>query len=193
VACYDGAGPRWLGVFSKKYGTPIAVNLLSGLLSTVVMVAAFSLAGSAAQYFSAVLGLAISTTTISYLGIFPALYLLRRKYPTLHRPYRAPGGLVGSAVISGVTLMWAILATIALLWPGALSAITGSVADDSLPAGFEGKRAAYEWTQFGPLIFMVLLGLAFYAMGAKTRASQVDVPLDIAAVEANQHFEVETN
>ncbi|MEJ7689396.1 MAG: APC family permease [Nocardioidaceae bacterium] len=35
VACYDGGGPRWLGTFSKRYGTPIAVNLTSGILSTV--------------------------------------------------------------------------------------------------------------------------------------------------------------
>ena len=43
VACYDGAGPRVLGYFSKKYGTPLAVNLASGVLATIVLVLAVEL------------------------------------------------------------------------------------------------------------------------------------------------------
>ncbi len=183
VACYDGAGPRFLGFFSKKYGTPIAVNLASGIIATVVMVlAVFLTDGNSAKYFAAVLGLAISTTTISYLGIFPSLAILRHKYPNVHRPYRAPGGLAGAWIISSLTMLWAILATVALLWPGSLSAITGSVADDSLPDGFQGQRAAYEYAQFIPLIVMVALGLIFFWSGTKTRRQQVEIPLEVAAV-----------
>ena len=33
VSCYDGAGPRWLGKFSARFGTPLRVNVLSGVLS----------------------------------------------------------------------------------------------------------------------------------------------------------------
>jgi amino acid transporter len=101
VACYDGAGPRILGTFSKRYGTPIAVNALSGIISSLFMILAFQLtSGSTAQYFSAALGFAISTTTIAYLAIFPALYLLRRKLPNVHRPYRVPFGNAGALIIS---------------------------------------------------------------------------------------------
>lgn len=169
VACYDGGGPRVLGVFSKRFGTPIAVNLLSGIISTLVMVLAFKLSGSAAQYFSAVLGLAISTTTISYLLIFPALYLLRRRLPGVERPYHVPGGDTGALVISVVTTFWALVASVALVWPGLFDAIIGGNADDSLPAGFTGKRGTYELTQFLPLVAMVVLGVVFYALGARTR------------------------
>src|SRR5262249_51824896 len=71
VAAWDGAGPRVLGHFSARYGTPVVANLLSGVLSTVMMLLAFQLAhGDANRYFAAGLGLAISTTTISYLAIF---------------------------------------------------------------------------------------------------------------------------
>ncbi len=175
VACYDGGGPRWLGIFSKKYGTPIAVNFASGILSTIVMVVAFKVSGSAAQYFSAVLGLAISTTTLSYLFIFPALYLLRRKQAAVERPYSVPGGDTGALVISIVTTFWALVASIALLWPGLFDAITGNApADRSLPEGFKGKRLVFELTQFVPLLAFIVLGLIFYALGTPTRRRTVE-------------------
>jgi amino acid transporter len=185
VACYDGAGPRILGRFSKRYGTPIAVNALSGILATLFMILAFLLtSGSTAKYFSAALGLAISTTTISYLAIFPCLYLLRRKLPDVHRPYRVPWGNGGAALISALTFFWAALATAALLWPGLLQ----SNPDSQLPSGFApitnaagkvtqaGQRWQYEASQIIPLAFFVLLGVLFYALGAPTRRRQVVVP-----------------
>ena len=178
VAAYDGAGPRFLGKFSGKYGTPITVNYMSGLLATVFMIAATLLtSGDSAKYFVAGLGLAISTTTISYLAIFPALYLLRRAYPDVHRPYRAPGGLGGSLVISGLTFLWAFVATLNLLWPGIFSPFIGGVANDSLPTAFAGQRVSYEVSQLVPLVLFLLLGVVFYISGAKTRAQQVDVPI----------------
>lgn len=178
VACYDGGGPRWLGIFSKRYGTPIAVNLLSGFTSTIVMVLAFKLSGTAEEYFSAVLGLAISTTTISYMLIFPALYLLRVKHPHVERPYRVPFGRQGAFWISAVTSFWALIASLALLWPGLFDALTGGHPDASLPEGFGGKRLLYELTQFVPLAGFVALGVLFYALGAKTRQERVLVKLD---------------
>jgi amino acid transporter len=71
IAAADGGGPRLLGDFSERLGTPIAVNLLSGLVATILMVLAFTLTGgNTNRYFEAVLGLTISTTTISYMFIF---------------------------------------------------------------------------------------------------------------------------
>jgi glutamate:GABA antiporter len=186
VACYDGAGPRVLGRFSKRYGTPVAVNALSGIISSVFMILAFLLtSGSTAKYFSAALGLAISTTTISYLAIFPALYLLRRKMPDVSRPYRVPGGNTGALLISGLTFFWAALATAALLWPG----LGQSNPDSQLPSGFApvvdsagnvtqaAQRWQYEASQFIPLALFFLLGVVFYALGAPTRRQEVAVPL----------------
>ena len=186
VACYDGAGPRILGMFSKRYGTPIAVNAISGIISSLFMILAFELtSGSTAQYFSAALGLAISTTTIAYLAIFPALYLLRRKLPDVHRPYRVPFGEAGALIISALTFGWALLATAALLWPG----LGQADPDSSLPSGFApvvngagkvthaAERWQYEASQLVPLAFFLLLGVVFYALGAPTRRQEVNVPL----------------
>jgi amino acid transporter len=178
VACYDGAGPRVLGVFSKRYGTPIAVNFLSGAISSLFMILAFQLtSGNSAKYFSAALSLAISTTTISYMAVFLTLYLLRRRLPHVHRPYHVPFGDTGALIISGLTFFWSALATAALLWPG----LGQAHPDASLPSGFESQRWNFEASQFIPLGFFVLVGVVFFVLGAPTRRQQVDVPLEAAA------------
>ena len=119
VASVDGGGPRVLGRFSARFGTPVAMNLLSGVVATVLMIAAFQITGAdSSRYFAAVLGLTISTTTISYLFIFPALIKLRYSRPDVKRPYRVPGGMAGAWICSVVPTFWALVATVFLLWPG---------------------------------------------------------------------------
>ena len=75
VSCYDGAGPRSLGKFSARFGTPLRVNVLSGVVSTAILMLATEITGgNAYKFFAVALNLAISTTLISYLGIFPAAW-----------------------------------------------------------------------------------------------------------------------
>jgi amino acid transporter len=174
VAGFDGGAPRFFGIFSARWGTPIAVNLMSGLFSTIVMVLAFQLtSGNAGKYFTVVLSLAISTTTIAYTMIFPALIKLRYSHGHVPRPYKIPGGMAGAWAVTILTTGWAMLATVALLYPG----FGTSDPDASLPEGFEGQRAAFEASQFIPLAVLIALGLIFYWMGAPTRQRQVDVSL----------------
>jgi len=164
---------------AKSCGTPIAVNALSGIISSLFMILAFYLtSGSTAKYFSAALALAISTTTIAYLAIFPALYLLRKKLPDVHRPYRVPGGDKGALIISVLCFGWSALATLALLWPG----LGQSNPDSQLPTGFAGERLQFELSQFIPLAIFIGLGVLFYVLGAPTRKAAVDLPLG-AAIE----------
>ena len=178
VAAYDGAGPRLLGVFSKRWGTPVAVNLLSGVFATAMFIAAFQLtSGDTAKYFTAALGLAVSTTTLSYLCIFPSLYLLRKRRPDVPRPYRIPGGDRVTLLISGLTFLWAALASLSLLWPGFATSWTPSTWDESLPKSFAGHRFDYEISQLVPLALFIGIGLLFYALGAPTRRQQVQISL----------------
>lgn len=172
VAAYDGAGPRLLGQFSERWGTPVLANLLSGVVSTLVMVLAFNLtAGDANKYFSAALGLAISTNMLAYLAVFPALIRLRYLYPDAKRFYRVPGGVPGVWLCGSLLTGWALLATVALVWPGFGVGWFGTGGDpnDALPAGFSHHRAEYEWTQLLPLTLMLALGFAFYRLGGRTR------------------------
>src|SRR5437762_6592113 len=71
VASYDGAFIPFFGVFNKKLGTPVRVNVLSGIASSAFAIAAIYLLRnhSTASAFQVVLDIAISTTLISYLWI----------------------------------------------------------------------------------------------------------------------------
>jgi amino acid transporter len=173
MAALDGAAPRWLGTISSRFGTPIAVNLLSGIVSTVVLVAALIITeGDAAKYFAAALGLAISTTTISYLAIFPTLWKLRLSHPHVARPFRVPGGIGVAAFISLLTTFWALLAALGLLFPGFGTADP----DSALPEGF--TRLEYEATQIIPLLLILGLGVVFYIGGRKTREHMVKISFE---------------
>src|SRR3954453_9073884 len=91
VAAYDGAFPGYFGRFNARLGTPVRVNTLSGICASIFMivaVAAFN--GGADAKFAVVLTIAISTTLISYLWIFPAALKLRYTHPGVERPYRVP-------------------------------------------------------------------------------------------------------
>jgi amino acid transporter len=173
VAGFDGAAPRSFGYFSARWGTPVVVNILSGVFSTIVMVLAFQLTGNANKYFTAVLGLAISTTTISYLVVFPAVIKLRYTHAHVPRPYRIPWGNKGAWICGVLCTGWSMLATVALLYPG----FGTSDPDSSLPDGWAGQRGAYEASQFIPLAVLIALGILFYILGAPTRAKVAEVKL----------------
>jgi len=164
VSGFDGAAPRYLGVISAKFGTPVRVNILSGLVSTAVLIGARQITGgNAEKLFGTVLELAISTTLLSYLGIFPALAVLRRKLPDVARPYRAPWATFLSILLTVLILF----ATIQLFLPGIGSDWFG---DDFRPGAW---AADEKWTfllvELVPLVIFVIVGIVFWALGKATR------------------------
>jgi amino acid transporter len=182
VAALDGSAPKAMGKLSKD-GTPIVTNIITGILATIIMVlASMVVSGSAEAYFSAVLGLAISTTTISYIFVFPALVKLRYSHAQVERPYRVPGGSGGAWIVSILTTFWAVLATVSLVWPGfgiGWFGTAGNPAEVLADLGFANQRLVFELTQIVPLVVVLVLGLVFYQMGEGVRKRAVEVPLDV--------------
>ena len=177
VSAFDGAGPRYLGVISAKYGTPVRVNIFSGILSTLVLIGAHQVTGgSAEKLFTTVLGLAISTTLVSYLGIFPALAVLRRKLPGVERKYRAP---VPTFLSVWLTLL-ILFATVQLFFPGIGLDWFGK---DYRPSAWdEGEGWTYFIVELVPLTLFVLAGVGFWVAGRKTRMDLATAD-DIAAAK----------
>jgi amino acid transporter len=175
IAALDRTAPALLGRFSGKYGTPIAVNTMTGITATVMMVIAvliseFFSGGSIGALFGIVLGFTISTTTLSYLFIFPAFLILRYKYPDVRRIYRVPGGMIGAWIVTVLPLAYAAVASFFILFP-TNSTISGSTL----------TRLTYELTQFTALGIIVLLTIVFYVWGQlEKRNRDVVVELNVA-------------
>ncbi len=176
VSCYDGAGPRFLGVIDAKFGTPVRVNIFSGLIATVVVVLSIELTnGNAAKYFGAVLGVTISTTLISYLLIYPALWKLRRSHPDVPRPFKMP-------FYRSLTVLLMVLVAVAsvqLIAPGLGDHWFGS---DFAPDGWAySERWVYLWTELIPVLVFIAVGVLFWWLGRKTRAEVVTAPVEPVA------------
>jgi len=180
TACMEGVGPRGLGRISRRVGTPVRVNLLSGLVATAFMLLAFWLtSGDAKKYFSATLSVAISTSILAYLAVYPAFARLRRTHSGVHRPYRVPGGLGVARAVSVLTTFWIVLAVCELIYPGFGVGWFGTAGDADAQLrsfGFAGERGVFELTQIVPLLVLAGVAVVFYLRGrSQTRAAPAGV------------------
>ncbi len=175
VACYDGAGPRVLGRFSAKLGTPVNVNFLSGVISTIVFVAAAQIAnGSASATFDVMIGIVLTFTTLSYIVIFPTLIKLRYSHPHVNRPYKVPGGMAGVWICGVLCTFWAVFASLVAIFPGFLD---GKLLNDAdLPEDV--SRAKYTTIAAVAIGLAFVAGFLFYWIGGRTREHMVEVPLE---------------
>jgi glutamate:GABA antiporter len=181
IAALDGAAPSWMGRFTS-FGTPIAVNLSSGIVASAMCVLVMLVTkGSLASFFSVMLALTISSTTLSYIFIFPALTILRRKYPNAERPYRLPGGAAGAWAAVIITELFVVVTVITLVWPGAINELFGQ--SFSLASyGYTVSRTFFEVVTLGSLAVMVALGLVFWLIGEQKRRTGL-VGIDVSAVD----------
>lgn len=178
VAAYDGAFFPYFGKFNAKLGTPVRVNMLSGITATVFMVVAVNLlkSKSAADAFSVVLTIAISTTLLSYLWIFPAAIVMRKRFPDVDRPYTVPGGKLGMWLAAGIITFWVVLGSFTSVFPSVLERVFGIDYDfkDTWGVGF----GTFEGLTLGTLAVVVLVGAIGYWRGAAVRAREVDVLIE---------------
>lgn len=177
VASYDGSFFPFFGRFNRLFGTPVRVNLLSGLAASafcIVAIAAFN--GGQDAKFTVVLTIAISTTLISYLWIFPAVLKLRYSHPHVHRPYRHPWGIRGLWVSTALTTLWIALGVFEAVFPGVLERIF------SVPYDFKDNwgvsRGTFEALSVGTLAVIVIVGIVGYIAGKPVREQDATLPLE---------------
>src|SRR4051794_21455736 len=176
VAAYDGSFFPWFGVFNRRFGTPVRVNVMSGVVASVFCIAAVWFFNSGADTtFQIVLDIAISTTLISYVWIFPSAWKLRHTHPNVERPYRVPGGH-GMAIGSALITLWVVLGSWVAIFPGTIERVLG------VSYGFEDNwgvtRTKFEVYTLVTLAIIVGLGLIGYWAGAGVRR-------EIAVVEGD--------
>jgi amino acid transporter len=181
VAAYDGAFFPYFGVFNRRLGTPVRVNVLSGITASAFAITAIYLLknASTAAAFTVVLDIAISTTLISYLWIFPASLRLRYTHPHVHRPYRHPWGMAGIWASTILVTLWIALGSWVAVFPDTLERVFG--------VGYTFKptwgvtQGVFEALTLGTLGVIVVVGLIGYAFAGNVRAQEVDLPLEVEA------------
>ena len=177
VAAYDGAFFPFFGVFNKKLGTPVRVNVLSGIASSVFAITAISMLknNSTASAFTVVLDIAISTTLISYLWIFPAALKLRYSHPNVPRPFVHPWGMAGIWVSTILTTGWILLGSWVAVFPDTLERLF------NVGYGFKGSwgvsQGEFEALTLGTLAVIVIVSLIGYWAGRGVRDDQALVPI----------------
>jgi hypothetical protein len=129
--------------------------------------------GNLQSFFKVVLGIVISTTTFSYILVFPAIVTLRRKYASASgRGYRIPGGapVLWACVI--LCEFFIIAATIFSLWPGLCTA-NGCFSGDAIAAQGNMSRLTYEVVVLGTMAVIVGIGVWFWAAGRSRQTSDM--------------------
>jgi amino acid transporter len=181
VAAYDGAFPGFFGVFNRRFGTPVRVNTMSGIVASVFMVIAVSaFNGGTNSKFVVVLDIAISTTLISYLWIFPAAVKLRFSHAHVPRPYSVPWGRRGMVVCGVLSTFWVAVGSWVAVFPGTLEKLFGLSYDFHGTWGV--SRSTFETLTVGALIVMLIFAIVGYWLAAPVRARTATVPLDDAVV-----------
>jgi amino acid transporter len=152
---------------------------MSGVLSTIFLLFALNLlSGSNANSFAVVLALTTSTTLLSYVMIFPTGWLMRRRYPGVHRPYRTPMMGLCVALCTG----WMALGAWAAFVPGTIERALGFSYDYHAVWGVSFTR--YEVISAGIIVLIGVLTAVGYALAAPVRASAVELSVAADAVPA---------
>jgi amino acid transporter len=113
-AARSGVLPAVLGRTGKTHMAPVGAALLSGIISTVVIVLYGFIAKNAAELFWHVLSCCLIVGLFSYLLLYPSFIILRLKDKSVPRPYRIPGPN-GFAIFLAAMAELFVLATIVIL------------------------------------------------------------------------------
>jgi amino acid transporter len=109
-------------VFGKEHPvhkTPVGAFLLTGIVSTAVMVLYGFMAGSAEDLFWTLFAFSSMVFLLPYLMLFPAFVKLRKTHPKVARPYKVPGGLTVATILAIICEIFIIQAIVFFIWvPG---------------------------------------------------------------------------
>jgi amino acid transporter len=89
-AANNGELPKILGKMTKNMA-PVGASIVSGIISTVVIIIYGFIAKNAGELFWHVVSFSLVVGLFSYLMLFPSFIILRLKDRDIKRPYQVPG------------------------------------------------------------------------------------------------------
>jgi ethanolamine permease len=98
-----GYFPRWLSLTHGRRQTPHVALVVGALLGYAVAYAIHRL-GAAHPVGAVLLNMAVFGAVISYALQMAAYVMLRRRLPSIERPYRSPLGVPGALVAFGISI-----------------------------------------------------------------------------------------
>jgi amino acid transporter len=131
-----------------------------------------------------VLTIAISTTLLSYLFVFPAVLKLRYAFPHVRRPYVVPFGKAALWTGAMLTTIWIALGSFEAVFPGVLEPIFG-VDYGSFVDAWGVSRAKFEALTLGTLGVIMALALTGYWAAERVRRQTAEAPLEVAPATVN--------
>ncbi len=118
-AAARGDLPEIFGRLHSAHRTPASAALITGVVSTVVIVLYGLLATSAEDLFWTLFSFSSIVFLLPYLLMFGAFLALRRRDAAQPRPYRVPGGPVVARVLAGLCMLFIAQAVVLFVWvPG---------------------------------------------------------------------------
>lgn len=111
--------PAIFGREHPKFKTPVSAFIITGSVSTVVLLIYGFMAGAAEDLFWTLFAFSSMVFLLPYLAMFPAFLKLRRSDPGAVRPYRVPGGSTLAWLMAVLCELFIVQAVIFFIWiPG---------------------------------------------------------------------------
>ncbi len=99
--------------------TPTGAFILTGIVSTVVIILYGFMAGNAEDLFWTLFAFSSMIFLMPYLALFPAFLKLRHSDPNIERPYRVPGGKIVAYILAVICELFIVQAVVLFVWvPG---------------------------------------------------------------------------
>jgi glutamate:GABA antiporter len=136
AAAVDGELPPVFAILRKSNQTPIGAYVLTGLVSTLVIVAYGFIAGTAEDLFWTLFAFSSIIFLLPYLILFPAFLRLRKIDGNRPRPYRVPGGKLVALGLATLCTLFILQAVVLFVW------VPGEPVD---------------WAKTGPIIIGVII------------------------------------
>ncbi len=118
-AANEGELPAVFGRMHPTNKTPVGAYLITGAVSTLVLVVYGLMAGSNEELFWTLFAFSSIIFLLPYLALFPAFLKLRRIDAGIKRPFQVPGGKPLATLIAVVCELFILQAILFFIWvPG---------------------------------------------------------------------------
>ncbi|HIF5619480.1 amino acid permease [Vibrio parahaemolyticus] len=113
----EGELPALVGKTSRKYSTPVGANVITGLVSTSVILTYAMFANSNDELFWSMFAFSSCVFLMPYLLMFPAYLKLRITDIDTPRPFKVPGGLGVQKIMTAICFIIVLQAVVLFIFP----------------------------------------------------------------------------